>query len=146
MHHPTLFRYIHLVHHKSTNPSPWTAYAFHPFEAVLEVMILPILAFSLPIQSMALSWFFLFQIMYNVYGHLGFELLPGGFHKTWVGRYINTSVAHNLHHERFTGNYGLYFLIWDRLMGTIRKDYDETYEVTTAPRALSPGQRVDVPV
>ena len=25
MHHPKLFKYIHLVHHKSTNPSPWAA-------------------------------------------------------------------------------------------------------------------------
>src|SRR5687768_3614129 len=23
MHHPKLFKYFHLVHHKSTNPSPW---------------------------------------------------------------------------------------------------------------------------
>lgn len=25
MHHPYMFKYIHLVHHKSTNPSPWAA-------------------------------------------------------------------------------------------------------------------------
>ena len=74
------------------------------------------------------------QIMYNVYGHLGFELYPRGFHKTWIGRWINTSVAHNLHHKKFTGNFGLYFLFWDRLLGTIREDYDATYEATTAPR------------
>ena len=132
MHHPTLFKYVHLVHHKSTNPSPWTAYAFHPLEAVLEAMIIPILAFSLPIHAPAISWFFLFQIIYNVYGHLGFELYPKGFNKTWVGRYVNTSVAHNLHHDKFHGNYGLYFLIWDRLMGTVREDYDSTYEQTTS--------------
>ena len=36
MHHPWLFKKIHLVHHKSTNPSPWAAYAFHPFEAIAE--------------------------------------------------------------------------------------------------------------
>ena len=109
MHHPTLFKYVHLVHHKSTNPSPWTAYAFHPLEAVLEAMIIPILAFSIPIHAHAISWFFLFQIIYNVYGHLGFELYPKGFHKTRIGKYINTSVAHNLHHDKFHGNYGLYF-------------------------------------
>ena len=36
MHQPALFKSVHLIHHKSTNPSPWTAYAFHPLEAVLE--------------------------------------------------------------------------------------------------------------
>lgn len=131
MHHPNMFKYVHLVHHKSTNPSPWTAYAFHPLEAVLEVAILPILAFSLPIHQNAIGLFFLFQIIYNVYGHLGFELYPKNFHKSWIGKWVNTSVAHNLHHEKFHGNYGLYFLIWDRIMGTIRKDYDITYERTT---------------
>ena len=25
MHHPKVFKYVHLIHHKSNNPSPWTA-------------------------------------------------------------------------------------------------------------------------
>lgn len=131
MHQPKLFKYIHLVHHKSTNPSPWTAYAFHPLEATLEAMIIPILAFSIPIHGSAIGLFFLFQIIYNVYGHLGFELYPKNFHKTWIGQYVNTSVAHNLHHDKFHGNYGLYFLFWDRWMGTLREEYDTVYEKTT---------------
>lgn len=134
MHMPKLFKHIHLVHHKSTNPSPWTAYAFHPIEATLEAMIIPILAFGLPLHRYAIGSFLLFQIMYNVYGHLGFEIYPKNFHKTWIGQYINTSVAHNLHHKKFRGNYGLYFLIWDRIMGTMREDYDKTYEETTVPQ------------
>ncbi len=137
MHHPVLFKHVHLVHHKSTNPSPWTAYAFHPLEGVLEAAILPILAFTLPVHRSAIAWFFLFQIVYNVYGHLGFELYPKGFHKTWIGRWINTSVAHNQHHGKFDGNYGLYFLFWDRMMGTIRSDYDATYERSTGRTQLS---------
>ena len=145
MHHPFLFKHVHLVHHKSTNPSPWTAYAFHPLEGLLEAMIVPIIAFTIPTYGSSLGYFFLFQIIYNVYGHLGFELYPKGIHKTWIGKYINTSVAHNLHHDKFHGNSGLYFLIWDRWFGTIRTDYDETFEVATgasrpsaAPAALQP--------
>ena len=133
MHHPKLFKHVHLVHHRSTNPTPWTAYAFHPLEAFLESLIIPILAFSIPILKGTVGTFFLFQIIYNVYGHLGFEIFPKNFHKTKIGRLINTSVAHNLHHKRFRGNYGLYFLIWDRIMGTVRTDYDKTYEETTVP-------------
>jgi len=131
MHHPTLFKHVHLVHHKSTNPSPWTAYAFHPLEGFLEAMIVPILAFSIPLHNGSMGMFFLFQIIYNVYGHLGFELYPKGFNKTWIGKWVNTSVAHNLHHDKFDGNYGLYFLIWDRLMGTLRTEYDDTFETVT---------------
>jgi len=131
MHHPIVFKHVHLVHHKSTNPSPWTAYAFHPFEAIIEVGIHPFLAFTIPLYAPALGLFFLFQILYNVYGHLGFEIYPKGFHKHWLGKWINTSVAHNLHHKKFDGNYGLYLLFWDRIMGTLRKDYDEAFESTT---------------
>ena len=131
MHHPTLFKKVHLVHHMSNNPSPWTAYAFHPLEAILESMIVPILAFGIPVHGPAVGSFLLFQIIYNVYGHLGFEIYPKNFHKTWIGKWVNTAVAHDLHHKGSRGNYGLYFLIWDRMMGTLRSDYDATYEATT---------------
>lgn len=128
MHHPSLFKYIHLVHHKSTNPSPWAAYAFHPLEAIIEQGIVVIFYFTLPIHISHLAIFFLFSIVYNVYGHLGYELYPKGFNKTRIGRWINTSVNHNQHHQYFKGNYGLYTLIWDRIFGTIRKDYDAQFE------------------
>tara|TARA_B110001450_G_C17538428_1_gene447614 strand:+ start:480 stop:671 length:192 start_codon:yes stop_codon:yes gene_type:complete len=47
-----------------------------------------------------------------------------------VWKWINTSVAHNLHHKKFDGNYGFYFLFWDRIMGTLREEYDKTYELS----------------
>ncbi|HWB63353.1 MAG TPA: sterol desaturase family protein [Chitinophagales bacterium] len=135
IHHPLLYKKVHLIHHKSSNPSPWTAFAFHPFEAILEASIFPLVAFLLPVHSFAILLFFVFHTIYNVYGHLGFEILPKEFHKTWFGKWLNTSTAHNLHHHKFNGNYGLYFVIWDRLMGTLREDYDDTYnKVTTRLR------------
>jgi Delta7-sterol 5-desaturase len=124
MHHKKLFKTFHLVHHKSTNPSPWAAYAFHPLEAIVEAGIFPLFLFTMPIHSLHLFIFFFVMIVYNVYGHLGYELYPRGFNKHWLGKWINTSVNHNQHHQHFKGNYGLYFTVWDRLMGTIRSDYD----------------------
>ena len=124
MHHPKMFRLFHLVHHKSTNPSPWAAYAFHPFEAVIEALIFPILLLTIPIHKIHLMTFFVFSLLYNVYGHLGYELFPKGFSRHWFGKWLNTSVCHNQHHQQFKGNYGLYFTIWDRLMSTLRDDYD----------------------
>ena len=131
MHVKFIYNIAHKVHHRSSNPSPWSAYAFHPLEAIIQVGIFPLIAFTLPVHKSAVLIFFVFQMIYNIYGHLGYELYPRGFHKTKIGRYINTSVSHNLHHSRFTGNFGLYFLIWDRLMGTIRDDYDPTFEAVT---------------
>jgi len=128
MHHKKLFKLFHLIHHKSTNPSPWAAYAFHPLEAIVEAGILVLFLFTLPMHRLHFFIFFLFMIIYNVYGHLGWELYPKGFHKTKIGKWINTSVAHNQHHQYFKGNYSLYFLFWDRIMGTLREDYDRQFE------------------
>lgn len=122
MHHPKLYRYVHLIHHKSTNPSPWTAYAFHPFEAIFEVAIIPLIAFTLPVHLSAITLFMLFQFFYNVYGHLGIEILPAWLRRSYLGRQLNTSTHHNAHHQYVHGNYGLYLLLWDRWMGTMRKE------------------------
>ncbi|RPD42922.1 sterol desaturase family protein [Chitinophaga barathri] len=128
MHHPRLFPYVHKVHHLSTNPSPWAAFSFNPLEGMLEVGIFPILVFIMPLTLIHLVVFFFVMMLYNVYGHLGWELYPRWFARHWFGKWINTSFNHNQHHQYFKGNYGLYFLWWDRWMGTIRKDYEEKFE------------------
>ncbi len=128
MHHPKIFKWFHLVHHKSTNPSPWAAFAFHPLEAIVEVGIIVLFLFTIPVTRIHLFVFFLFLMVYNVYGHLGWELYPKNFQRSFIGKWINTSVNHNQHHQYFKGNYGLYFLWWDRWMGTLRQDYDQKYD------------------
>jgi len=138
MHLPRLFKMFHLVHHRSTNPSPWAAYAFHPLEAIVESLIFVIFLFTIPIHSIHLMTFFVFSLLYNVYGHLGFEVYPKGFNKHWLGKWMNTSVSHNQHHQYFKGNYGLYFTIWDRMMGTLRTDYDSAFaELKTRKRSAT---------
>ena len=135
MHHPKLFRLFHMVHHKSNNPSPWAAYAFHPLEAIMESLIFVLFLFTIPVHGLHLKLFFIFSLVYNVYGHLGFELYPKNFNRHWFGKWLNTSVAHNMHHQYFKGNYGLYFTIWDRMMGTLRMDYNENFQqVTSRPK------------
>jgi sterol desaturase/sphingolipid hydroxylase (fatty acid hydroxylase superfamily) len=134
MHHPALFSYFHIIHHKSTNPSPWASFAFNPTEAVVESGIIYLFAFTIPIHYLHIFAFLIFMTAYNVYGHLGFELYPHGFNKHWLGRWFNTSVNHNMHHQYFKGNYGLYFTFWDRVMKTLREDYDERFDTVTITR------------
>src|SRR5436853_320575 len=122
MHHPALFKHIHLIHHKSTNPSPWAAYSFHPFEAVIQGMIGPILTFTLPMHIYALLGFAIFQITYNVLGHSSIELLPKGFTRS-ILFWHNTPTHHNMHHRYFNWNYCIYFNWWDRIFGTMHPKY-----------------------
>lgn len=126
MHHPKLFRFFHLVHHKSTNPSPWAAYSFHPLEALVEGGVIVVVVMVLPIHPIAIGLFLLFMIAFNVYGHLGYEIFPRWLLKTKVGHLFNTSTNHNMHHHFFKGNYGLYFRFWDEIMGTTHPKYQET--------------------
>jgi lathosterol oxidase len=137
MHHKRLFKWFHLVHHQSTNPSPWAAYAFHPLEAFVEIGIAVVFLFTVPIHITHFAFFFLIMILYNIYGHLGYELYPKGFSKHAIGKWINTSVNHNQHHQYFKGNYGLYFLFWDRMLGTIRADYDTRFNEVTSRVGLA---------
>lgn len=141
MHHPKIYKHVHLVHHRATNPTPWSAYAFHPIEAVFEAGIVTVIAFLLPVQHAAINIYMLFQISYNVYGHLGYEIFPANTNRHWLGKYLNTAVAHNLHHQYFKHNFGLWTTIWDRWMGTLSPRYDEAFDrVTQQPQqTVSPS-------
>lgn len=144
MHHPRLFKVVHLIHHKSTNPSPWAALAFHPLEAVFEGGIFAVLLMIMPLHVIHIAVFFAGQMLYNVYGHLGWELYPARFTNGPIGRWINTSRAHNAHHQFFHGNYGLYFLWWDRWCGTLREEQQQSTGRKTAqhkkPRKVKKAQ------
>ncbi len=128
MHLKSVFRHIHLVHHQSTNPSPWAAYSFHPLEALIQALVFPLMVFTLPAHPLTLTIFLIYMIVRNVLGHVGFEFLPKGFTKNkWLN--WNTAITHhNLHHEQFHSNYGLYFSWWDRLMKTENAQYQEKFE------------------
>ncbi len=128
MHHPKLFKLLHLVHHQSVNPTPYTAFSFHPLESVAEFAIVPLLALVLPVHFSALIIFTVLSIVFNILGHTGYEISPSGFTRHWLFKWMNTPTHHNLHHSRSKYNYGLYFNIWDRLMGTNCPDYDEVFE------------------
>lgn len=132
MHHRRLFPWFHRVHHGSTNPSPWAAYCFGPLEAAMQAGIFPLVVMIMPIHPFAFMIFMLWQITYNVAGHTGYEYHPRWLMDSWLGKILNTPTNHIQHHQKFRGNYGLYFNIWDRLMGTNHPDYEALYrEVTT---------------
>jgi sterol desaturase/sphingolipid hydroxylase (fatty acid hydroxylase superfamily) len=128
LHHQKLFALTHLLHHKSTNPSPWTSYSFHIIESFTEGFVLVPIVLLMPIHPFGIALFMLSSFMINVYGHLGYEIMPRWFRHTVLFKVFNTSVYHNLHHSKFNGNYGLYLRVWDRLMKTENPDYEKEYD------------------
>ncbi len=118
MHHGKLFRTVHRVHHWSHNPTPWASFSFHPLEAVISQGHIFIIIFLIPSHPLAIFGLLVIMFAVNLLGHSGFEFFPKKFLLGKVGRWINASTFHNLHHQRSQHNFGLYFTFWDRIMGT----------------------------
>ncbi len=134
MHWKPLFKVVHKTHHLSVNPTPFAAYAFHPLEALVEVGIIPLIAFTIPHHASAITIFSLFSLLLNVTGHLGYELFPKGFASHWLFKWHNTSTHHNMHHRLTKCNYGLYFNFWDTLMKTNHPAYIENFNAVVEKR------------
>jgi sterol desaturase/sphingolipid hydroxylase (fatty acid hydroxylase superfamily) len=88
-----VFGIVHRVDHLSTNPTPWTAYSFHPIESMVQAGAVVLIIFVLPMHPLALIIFQTVSTAVNVYGHCGYELYPPHWSRHWLGRRINTSVA-----------------------------------------------------
>lgn len=127
LHHPRVFRRAHRVHHKSKNPSPFTAYSFDTVEAVINAIYLPIALFLIPSSALAIFVFLVHMIVRNAVGHCGYEIFP----QTRDGRplidWMTTVTHHDLHHAQAGWNFGLYFTWWDRVMGTEHPLYHEKF-------------------
>lgn len=138
MHNKTIFKHVHKLHHHSTDPTVFTGYAFHPIETVIEFAFLPLIIFVLPLHPIAFAiWQFGGILLFTIYAHLGFEIMPKFWVNNRVTKYFNTPTHHNMHHAKFNYNYGLYFNFWDRIFKTQHKDYDDNFnEVVRRKRAV----------
>ncbi len=123
MHDPRLFRRFHRRHHKSHNPSPFTAYSFDLGEAAIMGVFVPLWMISVPTQWPVVGLFMLHQIVRNTLGHSGYELMPARGDGRPMFDFLTTTTHHDLHHAQAGWNYGLYFTWWDRLMGTEHPEY-----------------------
>ena len=122
LHTPWLLRNVHIVHHRSVNPTPLAAYCFHPVEAVLEALIVFPFVMLLPVNLFAFLVFTFLVLLMNVMGHLGFEFMPRRIRSSKVGKFFTSSTHHNLHHQKINKNYGYYFTWCDQLFNTIHKN------------------------
>jgi sterol desaturase/sphingolipid hydroxylase (fatty acid hydroxylase superfamily) len=118
LHTRWFFKKIHYVHHRSVNPTPLAAYAFHPLEALIEsLVVLPIITI-IPVHIGALLLFTFFVLFMNVMGHLGFEFMSDRMRKSRIGKLFTSSTHHNLHHQKCNKNFAYYFSFWDTIMKT----------------------------
>lgn len=120
MHRPWWFRKMHAVHHDSRPPTAWAAMSFHPWEALTGAIVIPLLVFVVPIHVAMLGAVLAIMTLMGVTNHMGWEMFPAWLVKGNAGKYLITASHHELHHQKYRCNYGLYFRHWDRLCGTDR--------------------------
>ena len=118
MHRPAPFRIAHAVHHASKPPTAWAAMSFHPWEALTGAVVIPGLVLLVPIHVAALGVVLAIMTLMGVTNHMGWEMFPKPLVQGRAGRWLITASHHELHHQRYRCNYGLYFRAWDRLCGT----------------------------
>ena len=116
LHRPFMMRHVHAWHHRSTNPTVWTALSFHPIEALFEGAIVPLSVVVLPMHPAALAIWFVLMLGFNLEGHCGYELRAARWR--WPRSLLAGSSFHNLHHQNSRHNLGLYTGVWDWLFHT----------------------------
>ena len=118
IHVPKIYKRVHKVHHQSLSPSPWTAFSFHPWESILEAIIVPLILIFIPLNIYVLLFYLVFMTFSSVINHLDIEIYSEGFRKSPFGKLWIDATHHHFHHKEFKTNYGLYFTFWDKWMGT----------------------------
>lgn len=109
MHGIKVMRRVHMVHHESVNPDPWSGLSFHPAEAVVYFSSM-LIACVLPVPYWAFWLHKAALLITPANGHHGHEIviLPCLFN----------CHHHYLHHAHFNCNYGSPTQFWDWLLGT----------------------------
>jgi lathosterol oxidase len=112
LHHPWLFRRIHVRHHRFREPTPWAAFAFHPLDAFAQAFPYHVAAFLFPLHVGVYTIAMSLVMVWSISIHDRVSLLP------WRG--VLYAGHHTLHHLHNRYNLGQYFSVWDRLGGTYR--------------------------
>jgi len=114
MHIPVVFRIVHKAHHESKIASPWTAFAFHPLESILQAVFVPTVLLFLPVNIYVLLFLLIIMTFSSVVNHLDIEIYPEGFERKFPWKWIIGATHHAQHHKQFRYNFGLYFTFWDK--------------------------------
>ena len=123
LHWPPLYKIAHNVHHRNTNPGPWSSLAMHPLEHFLYFSgaILHWVLLSHPLHAM----YHIFHAgLGSANGHIGFKQMLLNDKKA-----IDLSnYNHYLHHKYFEVNYGNLMVPFDQWFGTYHDGSEELHE------------------
>lgn len=143
MHVEPIYKWAHKTHHFSTTTNPLTSLSVNPIEAFIDgsftplfYLVVTLLAGGLfglsPIHAATIPLITFSTIAMGFYVHSGFEFLPRWWNRSWLTKWFISATFHDQHHQYFIGNFGGYTTIWDRLCGTMRKNFERDFETITS--------------
>lgn len=128
MHREPFYRWVHKLHHRSTSPNMLTTYSETPFEAFVNGGFFPVFLCIFTVHDATAAMMVPTSLVLGLYSHSGYEFLPRWWNRSWATKWFITATYHDQHHRYFTGNFGGYTTIWDRICGTMRPKYESDFE------------------
>jgi sterol desaturase/sphingolipid hydroxylase (fatty acid hydroxylase superfamily) len=117
IHWPPLYRQVHAIHHKNSNPISWSGLAMHPVEHILYYSAI-IIQWIIPSNPLLVTYHLLSLNLGAAVDHTGFAKLKfnEGEREMEMGL---SSYVHYLHHRYHEVNYGNQGAVpMDKIFGT----------------------------
>jgi len=118
MHHPTLYKYVHKMHHEYKTTVSISAEYSHPLEYAFGVMLPSAVGANILGPRMHLFTLFSFVFMRTCEGidaHCGYDFSWSPYR---ILPFSGGAFYHDFHHTHNVGNYGDFFCLWDTVLGT----------------------------
>ena len=101
LHIKFFYKLFHHIHHRNTNPGPWSGISMHPVEHLFYFSTV-LIHFVIPSHPIHILFHFMIVTIGAVVGHCGFDgFLINKKNKIALGHF-----HHQLHHRYFECNYG----------------------------------------
>jgi Delta7-sterol 5-desaturase len=118
-----LYPLLHRYHHTFDRPRPLTLFALNPAENLAFGGLWLAVLCLYDASWLGMSIYLALNVAFGTIGHLGVEPLP----RKLAGVPVAGASFHAQHHQDKEYNFGFYTLLWDRLFGTLRPDYAESF-------------------
>jgi sterol desaturase/sphingolipid hydroxylase (fatty acid hydroxylase superfamily) len=142
IHWAPMYKYVHSLHHRNTNPGPWSGLSMHPVEHLIYFsgVLIHWVVLSHPVHAM----FHLFHAALSpVPGHTGYDKVELGENRAFE----TNCQAHYLHHKYFEVNYSDGSIPLDKWFGSFHdgsSDGDDAMQARVDRRAAKTKTKAKV--
>jgi len=122
LHWPPLYKLAHKLHHRNTNPGPWSGLSMHPIEHIIYFSSI-LLFFVIPAHPIHMINLASRLGLAPAQGHTGFDRMQTGDNSSVDISYY----AHYLHHRYFEVNYADGMVPLDKWFGSFHDGSPEAH-------------------